>query len=82
MTGDSSPLRGGFYRHDSNLGADNAHTLTQESHTHTHTERRKQPRHAVTSLGVITSVEMRTVWKNGAEHNGDCVGNRVNGVAV
>lgn len=25
---------------------------------------------------------MRAVWKNGAEYNGDCVGNRVNGVAV
>ena len=25
---------------------------------------------------------MRAVWKNGPQHNGDCVGNRVNGVAV
>lgn len=31
VTGDSSPLQGGFYRQDSNLGADNAHT---QSHTH------------------------------------------------
>lgn len=29
VTGDSSPLQGGFYRHDSILGADNAH-----NHTH------------------------------------------------
>lgn len=39
-------------------------------------------RHTVTSLSAITSVEMRAVWKNGAEHNGDCVGNRVNRVSV
>lgn len=25
---------------------------------------------------------MRAVWKNGAEYNRDCVGNRVNGVAI
>lgn len=25
---------------------------------------------------------MRAVWKNGTEYNRDCVGNRVNGVAV
>lgn len=31
VTGDSSPLQGGFYRHGSILGADNAHTHTHAS---------------------------------------------------
>lgn len=38
--------------------------------------------HTVTSLSVITSVEMRTVWKNAAEYNGDCVDIGVNGESV